>query len=49
MKNNGFSKKPLKQNESLRGRVVEDLVKIRNDQKLVRSFFGASSVAYANN
>ena len=28
MKNNGVSKKPLKQNESLRKRVEEDLVKL---------------------
>jgi len=48
MKTNGVSKKPLKQNESLRKRVEEDLVNIKNDRKLVRSFFGASSVAYAN-
>jgi transposase len=48
MKTNGVSKKPLKQNESLRGRVEEDLVKIQKDRKLVRSFFGASSVAYAH-
>jgi len=48
MKTNGVSKKPLKQNESLRKRVEEDLVNIKNDRKLVRSFFKASSVAYAN-
>ena len=43
MKTNGVSK-----NESLRGSEDEDLLKIGNDQKLVRSFFGANSVAYAN-
>lgn len=48
MKNNGVSKKPLKQNESLRRRVEEDLAKIQGNKKLVRSFFGAKSVAYAN-
>jgi transposase len=47
MKNNGVSKKPLKKNESLRNRVEEDLIKITNDQSLVRSFFGAPTVVYA--
>lgn len=47
MKNNGVSKKPLKQNESLRERVEEDLVKIQNNRLLVRSFFCAESVVYA--
>jgi len=47
MKNNGVSKKPLKQNESLRRRVEEDLVKLHGDAALVRSFFGAESVLYA--
>lgn len=47
MKNNGVSKKPLQKNESLRRRVEQDLVAIQNDKKLVRSFFGAESVAYA--
>jgi transposase len=48
MKNNGVAKKPLKQNESLRERVEQDLVNIKNNRKLVRSFFGAKSVAYVN-
>ena len=47
MKNNGVSKKPLKQGESLRKRVEEDLIKIQFNRPLVRSFFGAKSVAYA--
>ena len=47
MKTNGVSKKPLKQHESLRDRVEEDLVKIKADPRLVRSFFGAESVSYA--
>jgi transposase len=47
MKNNGVSKKPLKQNESLRKRVEEDLRKIHGNAQLVRSFFGAESVLYA--
>ncbi len=47
MKTNGVSKKPLKQNESLRQRVEEDLVRIQENRPLVRSFFGAKTVAYA--
>lgn len=47
MKNNGVSKKPLKKNESLQRRIEEDLCKIANNRKLVRSFFCAESVAYA--
>ena len=47
MKTNGVSKKPLKQHESLRDRVEADLVKIKADPRLVRSFFGAKSVSYA--
>jgi transposase len=47
MKNNGVSKKPLKQNESLRKRIEEDLVTIHGNVELVRSFFGAASVVYA--
>ena len=47
MKNNGVSKKPLKKDESLRKRVEEDLVMIQFNRPLVRSFFGAKSVAYA--
>jgi transposase len=47
MKNNGVSKKPLKQNESLRARVEEDLLKIKASPALVCSFFRAPSVAYA--
>lgn len=47
MKTNGVSKKPLKQNESLQKRIEEDLLKIGNNRKLVRSFFCAKSVVYA--
>ncbi len=47
MKGSGVSKKPLKQNESMRQRVEEDLANIGQNQILVRSFFGADSVAYA--
>jgi transposase len=47
MKNNGVSKKPLKQNESLRKRIEEDLVTIYGNTELVQSFFSAASVLYA--
>lgn len=46
MKKNGVSKKPLKQNEALRDRVEADLLQIKADPGLVRSFFRAESVAY---
>ena len=47
MKNNGVSKKPLKPNESLRKRVEEDLRNLHGNEQLVRSFFGAETVLYA--
>jgi transposase len=47
MKTNGVSKKPLKQNESLQKRIEEDLNKVKDNCKLVRSFFCAETVAYA--
>lgn len=47
MKGNGVSKKPLKQNESLRKRVEEDLRNLHGNATLVQSFFGAASVLYA--
>ena len=47
MKKNGVSKKPLKQNESLRKRIEEELEALRTNRKLVRSFFCAESVVYA--
>jgi transposase len=46
-KTNGIAKKPLKKNESLRSRVEADLAAIKAKPRLVRSFFGAPSVAYA--
>ena len=46
-KTNGISKKPLRKNESLKRRVVEDLAAIRANPRLVRSFFHAPSVVYA--
>jgi len=47
MKNIGVSKKPLKKNESLQSRIDQDLNGIKRNRKLVKSFFGAKSVAYA--
>jgi transposase len=46
MKNNGVSKKPLRQNESLKDRVHSDLAQIKANRPLVQSFFKANSVAY---
>ena len=46
LKQNGTCKKPLRDNESLRDRVTEDLTAIKSDKILVRSFFQADSVAY---
>ena len=48
MKTNGVSKKPLRKNESLKKRVQSDLAALKGNRKLVRSFFGAESVAYAS-
>lgn len=45
MKTNGVSKKPLRKNESLKERVATDLATIKADRTLVKSFFGAKSVA----
>jgi transposase len=47
MKTNGVSKKPLRQNESLKRRVEQDLNRIKGNKELVRSFFGAETVVYA--
>lgn len=47
MKTNGVSKKPLMKNKSMRERVEEDINNIKNNRKLVCSFFCADSVAYA--
>jgi transposase len=46
LKRQGVSKKPLRQDESLRSRVLSDLHSIHSDPALVRSFFRAPSVAY---
>jgi hypothetical protein len=42
------SKKPLRQNESLKSRVESDLAGVKKSKRLVRSFFQAKSVAYTN-
>ena len=46
-KTNGVARQPLRKGESLRQRVTQDLAKVKASRKLVRSFFGASRVAYA--
>src|ERR1700674_1611271 len=46
LKRQGVSKKPLRQNESLRERVQADLAHVKSRPALVRSFFHAPSVAY---
>jgi transposase len=46
VKRNGTGKRPLAKNESLQDRIEADLFEIQNNPALVRSFFGAPSVAY---
>jgi len=46
LKNEGVAKKPLKKGESLKNRVQNDLENIKRKPALIRSFFGAPSVAY---
>lgn len=46
LKRQGVSKKPLRQDESLRSRVAADLAAIHESPALVRSFFRAPSVLY---
>lgn len=48
LRQQGVTKKPLKQNESLINRVHNDLDIVRKNPKLVRSFFKAKSVAYTS-
>ena len=47
MRNIGTSKKPLKQGESLKNRVIVDLETIKRDKKLIRSFFHEPTVLFA--
>jgi transposase len=48
MKTTGVSKRPLKQNESLRHRVEQDVQNLQANPALIASFFSAASVAYTN-
>ena len=48
LKGNGTAKKPLRKDESLKERVETDLANLKKDRKLLRSFFMAESVVYAN-
>ena len=43
----GVTKKPLRQGESLKSRVLSDLESIKNNKDLVKSFFEAGPVAFA--
>jgi transposase len=47
MRHIGTSKKPLKQDESLKVRAITDLEKIKADKKLIKSFFQAKTVLFA--
>ena len=47
MRNIGTSKKPLKEGESLMNRVVMDLQSIKQNKKLVKSFFEEATVSFA--
>ena len=47
MKHLGTSKRPLKKNESLKNRVVNDLQSIKANKLLVKSFFNESSVSFS--
>ncbi|MCU7937579.1 MAG: IS630 family transposase [Candidatus Thiodiazotropha sp. (ex Dulcina madagascariensis)] len=46
MRHLGTSKKPLKKNESLKERAINDLQSIRDDKKLVKSFFQNTDVLF---
>lgn len=48
LRERGVSKKPLRQNESLKNRVIQDLESVKSNKPLIRSFFYAKSVAYIN-
>ena len=47
MKKQGVTKKPLKKDESLKSRVLTDLRAIKQDRKLIQSFFKAEPVTFA--
>jgi len=46
VKRTGTARRPLQQGEKLAGRIDQQLAEVRDDAKLVRSFFDAPSVAY---
>ncbi len=46
VKRTGTARRPLQQGEKLAGRIDQQLADVRDDPKLVRSFFDAPSVAY---
>lgn len=46
VKRTGTARRPLRKGESLREKIEEHLAKIQPMPQLVRSFFGAPSVAY---
>ena len=46
VKRTGTARRPLQQGEKLAGRIDQQLADVRNDPKLVRSFFSVPSVAY---
>jgi transposase len=46
LRQNGVTKKPLKQNKQLKDRVEKDRAQIKRSSCLVRSFFRAESVGY---
>ena len=48
LKGTGVARKPLRKNESLKERVEADLAKLKEDRKLLTSFFQAESVVYAS-
>ena len=47
MKKQGVTKKPLKQGESLKSRIINDLESIKSNKCLVKSFFQAKEVTFA--
>ncbi len=47
IKNQGVTRKPLKKDESLKSRVIADLEMIKNNKKLLKSFFLAKEVTFA--
>ena len=47
MRHMGTSKKPLKKNESLKERVINDLQAIKENKPLIKSFFKNQSVSFA--